>query len=187
MTAATTDPYIDEQPPTFLLDRFEKAELEYDGGNMALGLSDAHTAIVCYSKAIQVLEGVSSKDKAQYLTEDQNVELEEQISLYYAARSGAHREYKEPLLALDDAQVSLVRCRSSNMEMRMHGLWMKGMALSSLHRYEEAIAAFQEGQALFPDSPEFENGLQFAKQGEQQMSMLDLALLMANSGHADCK
>lgn len=78
--------------------------------------------------------------------------------VYYSNRSAAYLKHGDAQNALDDANA----CLGLNPEFTK-GYSRKGAALHALKRYNDSIAAYEEGLKRFPNDPGLEKGLQDVK------------------------
>mmetsp|Transcript_38757 Transcript_38757/g.51066 ORF Transcript_38757/g.51066 Transcript_38757/m.51066 type:complete len:586 (-) Transcript_38757:388-2145(-) len=109
-------------------------------GNEALKAKDFDQAIECYSKAI---------------------ELDGSNHVYYSNRSAAYLSKGDAEKALEDGD----RCIQAKPDWpKGHG--RKAAALHSLHKYPEAIQAYEEGLKVAPEDAALKNGLEEVKAAE---------------------
>ena len=123
--------------PKYIMVNAEEAEQFKDAGNKALQSGDATAAIENYTKAINA-DGTNH--------------------VYYSNRSAAYLKNGDGNNALEDA-ISTI---SINPEFSK-GYSRKGAALHHLKRYNDAIAAYEEGQLKFPNDASFKKGIDEVK------------------------
>jgi len=106
-------------------------------GNAALQSGDATLAVECYTKAI---------------------DLDGSNHVYYSNRSAAYLKKGDGNNALEDAS----SCIGLNPDFPK-GYSRKGAALHALKRYNDAVAAYEEGLGKFPDDKGLKTGLESVK------------------------
>jgi stress-induced-phosphoprotein 1 len=110
-------------------------------GNAALQAKKFTEAIECYTKAIN-LDGSNE--------------------IYYSNRSAAYLSMGDAQNALNDANA----CIGLNPDFTK-GYSRKGSALHALKRYNDSIAAYEEGLSKFPDDKGLKSGLEAAKKAKE--------------------
>lgn len=121
-------------------------------------------------KGNQALAADKLNDAIKYYTEA--IELDPNNHVLYSNRSAAYAKFGQLELALNDANktVSLKPSWSK-------GYSRKGSALAFLERFEEAIAAYEEGLKLEPDNQQLKNGASEVKlQAEETKQRLEFYL-----------
>ena len=83
--------------------------------------------------------------------------------MYFSNRSAAYLQQKDANAALDDANA----CLGLNPDF-CKGYSRKGAALHALHRYNDAVAAYQEGLAKFPDDAGLKKGLESVQRDQHK-------------------
>jgi len=120
---------------SFVLPRHEQYKAK---GNAALQAGNTSEAIENYTKAIN-LDGANH--------------------VYYSNRSAAYLKAGDANNALEDANA----CIGLNPDSFSKGYSRKGAALHALKRYNDSIAAYEEGLSKFPDDAALAKGLADAK------------------------
>lgn len=110
-------------------------------GNAALQAKKFTEAIECYTKAIN-LDGSNE--------------------IYYSNRSAAYLSMGDAQNALNDA----IACIGLNPNFTK-GYSRKGSALHALKRFNDSIAAYEEGLSKFPDDQGLKSGLEAAKKAKE--------------------
>jgi len=83
--------------------------------------------------------------------------------VYYSNRSAAHLQHKDAHAALDDAESCLGLAPDF-----CKGYSRKGAALHALKRYNDSIAAYQEGLLKFPDDEGLKKGLESVQRNQDK-------------------
>jgi stress-induced-phosphoprotein 1 len=111
-------------------------------GNAALSAGNAQEAVACYTKAI---------------------ELDPSDHVFYSNRSAAYLSMDDAAHALEDAEA----CIKTKADWAK-GHARKGAALHALKRYDEAVAAYDEGLKVEPGNAACANGAADAKRDQAQ-------------------
>ena len=96
--------------------------------------------------------------------------------VYYSNRSAAYLQHKDAPNALEDA----IACIGLNASFAK-GYSRKGAALHALRRYQDAVAAYEEGLAVAPDDPGLQKGLASVQQEKEQGGPRPTNTVNANS------
>ncbi|CAI5730856.1 unnamed protein product [Hyaloperonospora brassicae] len=118
-------------------------------GNAALSSGRAQEAVDCYTNAIA---------------------LDPSDHVFYSNRSAAYLSLDDAVHALDDA----ASCIAAKPDWAK-GYSRKGAALHALRRYDEAVAAYQEGLKLDKDNAACRSGLDEVEKAQAQAQAADAA------------